>query len=509
MTSTGLEKLQDFIKSKDNFTNFVNCSEVPSICKSEPCKLGVDEAGRCADSKALTEAKRDEIFSKMLSDEEAVSNVGWACERVAENGANIAEVYVDTVGPPEKYQARLAEIFPTYKITVNNFHWSTAEVMLQDKAATCTFEEVDDDGTTKKPQKSISSFFTAKSEDETSRKRHKFFDERYLSIAAIDGDNCFLTVHNVTNMAFRQLLPIMALCACASAITSPSNGTKSSTLKTDTYLEAYSKSRIEAEKAKQGVIIVTAKDGEKKISNRDDSYSSGYDYTPSYSSSDSGFSSGPTSYSGSSSYLPSSSYSSPPVNFESDITYNSPPNSYGPPSNSYGPPAKSYGPPAPSYGAPPQTYGPPSQNYGPPIYKPLAPVYGPPKPSYGVPYTAPGIGGFGMGLLEKLHLKLDILTIAKLFLKFLIFKKIVTMIAVVCFLLVIPKLIKFKKGDNDGNYDGEDRTFGDSNAVELTSAHQVLERAMSVYSQQQPSCGVPCRVRRVIDDIYEFQPYFR
>lgn len=39
-------------------------------------------------------------------------------KRVAENGANIAEVYVDTVGPPEKYQAKLAEIFPTYKITV-------------------------------------------------------------------------------------------------------------------------------------------------------------------------------------------------------------------------------------------------------------------------------------------------------------------------------------------------------------------------------------------------------
>lgn len=40
-------------------------------------------------------------------------------KRVAEAGANIAEVYVDTVGPPEKYQARLSEIFPDYKITVS------------------------------------------------------------------------------------------------------------------------------------------------------------------------------------------------------------------------------------------------------------------------------------------------------------------------------------------------------------------------------------------------------
>lgn len=38
---------------------------------------------------------------------------------VAEKGVNIAEVYVDTVGPPEKYQAKLSDIFPDYKITVS------------------------------------------------------------------------------------------------------------------------------------------------------------------------------------------------------------------------------------------------------------------------------------------------------------------------------------------------------------------------------------------------------
>lgn len=40
-------------------------------------------------------------------------------KEAAEAGVNIAEVYVDTVGPPEKYQAKLSEIFPDYKIKVN------------------------------------------------------------------------------------------------------------------------------------------------------------------------------------------------------------------------------------------------------------------------------------------------------------------------------------------------------------------------------------------------------
>uniref|UniRef100_A0A2A4J6B0 Uncharacterized protein n=1 Tax=Heliothis virescens TaxID=7102 RepID=A0A2A4J6B0_HELVI len=308
---------------------------------------------------------------------------------------------------------------------------------------------------------------------------------------------------------FKYIAVILACGACVSAIVGPSNETKSVLSKTDTYLDAYSKSRIEAEKAKQGVVIITAKDGEKKISNRDDSYQpAGYDYSPPFSS-DSGFSSsGSSGYaSGSNSYSsPSSSYG-PPVKFEPEITYNAPPNTYGPPSPNYGPPAHSYGPPAPSYGPPAQTYGPPAQSYGPPIHKPLPPpIYGPPlKPSYGVPYTAPALG-----FLDKLSLKLDILTIAKLLLKLLIFKKLVTMLAVVCMLLVIPKLISFKKGNNGGgNTDEDERNFGAKNLVELTSVHQLLERAISVYGQQQPNCNVTCRVRRVIDDIYEFQPYFR
>lgn len=259
----------------------------------------------------------------------------------------------------------------------------------------------------------------------------------------------------------RYCYVILTLSVCVSAIVAPvGNTTKSTSQKSDSYLDAYSKSRIEAEKAKQSVIIVTAKDGEKKISNRDDSFQ-GYDYSPSYSS-DTGFSSSgssglPSSFSSpsssfsgsSSSYSPSPTYGSP-IKFESDITYDAPPNSYGPPSHTYGPPAQTYGPPAP-------TYGPPPQSYGPPIHKPLPPVYGPPlKPSYGVPYGAPGLGFF-----DKLAIKLDILTIAKLLLKFFIFKKLVTMLAVVCMLLVIPKLISFKK-DKDTNNDEDERKFGNS-----------------------------------------------
>ncbi|XP_068633922.1 ribonuclease H2 subunit A isoform X1 [Battus philenor] len=305
-----LNSLQDYLRSKDNTTNFYTCSEIPSICKTEPCRLGVDEAGRgpvlgpmvygiaycplsnetilqtlgCADSKALTEEKRDEIFTKMLTDEESLSNVGWNAEiispkyisnsmyrrakhslnevsmssaiglikKVLQEGVNVAEIYVDTVGPPEKYQARLSEIFPDIKVTVAKkadsiypivsaasivakvtrdhalkvwnfkegldmdstqfgsgypgdpltkkfireqidnvfgypllvrFSWSTAENMLQEKAAMCTFEETDEASPNKKAAgtKSITTFFSPK-EEKKSRKRHKFFEERQISM---------------------------------------------------------------------------------------------------------------------------------------------------------------------------------------------------------------------------------------------------------------------------------------------------------------------------------------
>lgn len=41
-----LEALKEYISSCNNNENFVNHSEIPTICKTEPCMLGVDEAGR-------------------------------------------------------------------------------------------------------------------------------------------------------------------------------------------------------------------------------------------------------------------------------------------------------------------------------------------------------------------------------------------------------------------------------------------------------------------------------
>lgn len=104
----------------------------------------------CADSKQLTEEKREIIFNDICTKEYANTNMAWAVEVISPNfisnsmfrrskhslnevsmesaiglinraialGANIAEVYVDTVGPPEKYEAKLSKIFPDFKITV-------------------------------------------------------------------------------------------------------------------------------------------------------------------------------------------------------------------------------------------------------------------------------------------------------------------------------------------------------------------------------------------------------
>lgn len=103
-----------------------------------------------ADSKQLTEEKREVIFDEMNQKDYATESIGWAVEVISPNdicmsmlrrtkrslnevsmdsaiglinkaidaGVNIAEVYVDTVGPPEKYQAKLKQIFPKFKITV-------------------------------------------------------------------------------------------------------------------------------------------------------------------------------------------------------------------------------------------------------------------------------------------------------------------------------------------------------------------------------------------------------
>lgn len=161
--------------TKNNGDNYVRMSKVPNICKLKPCVLGIDEAGRgpvlgpmvygiayCPidqnpdlkelgvdDSKVLKESERKELLEKLL--EESVSDyVGWGIHilspryisksmfkrykynlntishdtaiglinKAISAGVRVAEVYVDTVGPPEKYQAKLEEIFPELTITV-------------------------------------------------------------------------------------------------------------------------------------------------------------------------------------------------------------------------------------------------------------------------------------------------------------------------------------------------------------------------------------------------------
>ncbi|KAI1649648.1 ribonuclease H-like domain-containing protein [Daldinia loculata] len=149
---------------------------------SPPCVLGVDEAGRGPvlgpmvygvfylpvelsdpllkqthhfdDSKVLTPAVRSHLMQSLCTPStDLFDSCGWAVsclsardiganmlrpatsaaynlnaqafdatveliKGVFARGVNIAEIYVDTVGPPATYQAKLARVFPTTKITV-------------------------------------------------------------------------------------------------------------------------------------------------------------------------------------------------------------------------------------------------------------------------------------------------------------------------------------------------------------------------------------------------------
>uniref|UniRef100_A0A669QZN0 Ribonuclease n=1 Tax=Phasianus colchicus TaxID=9054 RepID=A0A669QZN0_PHACC len=137
-------------------------SPVPPSCRSCPCVLGVDEAGRgpvvpffvvwglcmgVGDSKTLSESERERRFGLL---EAAGGLLGWALQvlppqhisacmqqrskynlnelshdtateliqHVLDNGVQVAEVFLDTVGPAEKYEAKLRGRFPGLEITV-------------------------------------------------------------------------------------------------------------------------------------------------------------------------------------------------------------------------------------------------------------------------------------------------------------------------------------------------------------------------------------------------------
>ncbi|XP_058107281.1 ribonuclease H2 subunit A isoform X3 [Magnolia sinica] len=145
---------------------------LPLWASSQPCIMGIDEAGRgpvlgpmvygclfCAvsyqktlaslnfaDSKTLKEEKREELFENLKAND----SIGWSVDiidprdlsakmlkktkinlneishdsamglvsRVLDMGVLLTEVYVDTVGDAEKYRIKLSERFPGIKFVV-------------------------------------------------------------------------------------------------------------------------------------------------------------------------------------------------------------------------------------------------------------------------------------------------------------------------------------------------------------------------------------------------------
>ncbi|NP_989146.1 ribonuclease H2 subunit A [Xenopus tropicalis] len=164
-------ELEEF--ERDNSQNRLLSSPVPEICRTEDCCLGIDEAGRgpvlgpmvygicycpvarkkdlqdlkVADSKTLSEAERERLFEKLNSTSDYI---GWALHILSPNiistsmqqrakynlnalshdtaigliqfaldaGVQLKEVFLDTVGPAEKYQDKLKKIFPELDVTV-------------------------------------------------------------------------------------------------------------------------------------------------------------------------------------------------------------------------------------------------------------------------------------------------------------------------------------------------------------------------------------------------------
>ncbi|KAI8905536.1 ribonuclease H2 subunit A [Gorgonomyces haynaldii] len=148
-------------------------SEIPPECFEKPVILGVDEAGRGPvlgpmvyavayhildrndqlkqmkfnDSKQVKEEDRERLFD-LLKKQDWIGYGVYCCsaqdisghmlapvkynlnefahdttigmiKHLVEQKVMLSEIYIDTVGPPDKYQAKLSKIFPAIKITVS------------------------------------------------------------------------------------------------------------------------------------------------------------------------------------------------------------------------------------------------------------------------------------------------------------------------------------------------------------------------------------------------------
>nr|CAI5818995.1 unnamed protein product [Callosobruchus analis] len=191
--------------------------------------------------------------------------------------------------------------------------------------------------------------------------------------------------------------------------------------------------------------------------------------------------------------------------------------SYGPPPS--GPSGPDYGPPSPQYGPPsfPPVYGPP--------HPPPPVMYGPPASNvqvfYGVPHA---LGSIWDKLHEKLKFKVNLFTLGKILLKLVIFKKIVSFIAILCLLLFIPTLKGKDKPQSSSSSmdevemeDDEDdmmrRFTGRASDDKLNKVTSFVWQAVDRWGTEQRAfgrdCGVYCDVQRMLKKVNKKISYKR